>query len=65
MLSLVTTAKAFSSKPSSFMTGLSGYQAYCLDSACALFLGYWQQGKKPLTIADNPMLDSEDATNWL
>ena len=43
ILSLAYTAKTFSCRPSSFITGLSGYEAYCLDSACALFLGLWEQ----------------------
>ena len=62
MLSLVTKAKLFSTKPSSYFTGLSGYEAYCLDSACALFLLYWESGKKPLDFVDP---DKEDARTWL
>ena len=42
MLNLSYTAKTFSCRPSSFIAGLSGYEAYCLDSACALFIGLWE-----------------------
>ncbi len=47
MLTLAHTAKTFSCRPSSFIADLSGYEAYCLDSACALFLSYWEQEKRP------------------
>lgn len=62
MLHLISTAKTFSSKPSSFINGLSGYEAYCFDSACALFLSYWQMEKRP---RDFIPPEQEDATNWL
>lgn len=62
MLSLVTKAKLFSTKPSSFFTGLSGHEAYCLDSACALFLLYWEAGKRPKGFVDP---NEQDARSWL
>jgi hypothetical protein len=61
MLSLSLKAKLFSSKPSSFFSGLSGYEAYCLDSACALFLAYWEAGKRPIGTVD----PSQDARSFL
>jgi hypothetical protein len=60
MLRLSLTAQTFSCRPSSFVTGLSGFEAYCLDSACALFLNYYMSGKKP----KNSVMD-DDATLWL
>ena len=62
MLSLIHTAKTFSCKPSSYITGLSGYEAYCLDSACALFLAYWTQDKRPKDYAHE---DRPDARTFL
>lgn len=62
MLSLAHTAKTFSCKPSSYITGLSGYEAYCLDSACALFLAYWMQDKRPKGYAS---ADETDARTFL
>ncbi|SFU40488.1 hypothetical protein SAMN05421543_101484 [Alicyclobacillus macrosporangiidus] len=47
MIELVATAKAFGQRPSSFFTGLSGYAAYCLDVAAAVYVSYLEQGKKP------------------
>ncbi|PZN07688.1 MAG: hypothetical protein DIU76_04110 [Bacillota bacterium] len=44
---LVATAKAFGQRPSSFVSGLSGYEAYCFDVAAALALAYLEQGKQP------------------
>lgn len=43
----MTTAKAFGLRPSSFISGLSGYEAYCFDVAAALALSYLEQGKMP------------------
>ncbi len=58
MLSLAYTAKTFSCRPSSFIAGLSGYEAYCLDSACALFLGYWEQKERPEDYEDPALPDA-------
>lgn len=55
MIELVMTAKAFGQRPSSFISGLSGYAAYCLDVAGAIYLSYLAEGKQPLT----------DARTWL
>ena len=74
ILSLSYTAKTFSSRPSSFITGLSGYEAYCLDSACALFLGLWEaqkaeEHKEKTSDGKSSRLKSaekyDDATKWL
>ncbi len=62
MLNLANMAKTFSARPSSFIGGLSGYEAYCLDSACALFLSYWISDKRPEHYIPP---EQEDATNWL
>ncbi len=62
MLSLAYTAKTFSCRPSSFIADLSGYEAYCLDSACALFLGYWEQKEREKEKDGTP---SEDASTFL
>ncbi len=51
MIELIATAKAFGQRPSSFLAGLSGYAAYCLDVAAAVYLSYLEQGKKPLVDA--------------
>jgi len=51
MIELVMTAKAFGQRPSSFLPGLSGYAAYCLDVAAAVYLSYLEQGKKPMVDA--------------
>jgi len=51
MIELVMTAKAFGQRPSSFLPGLSGYAAYCLDVAAAVYVSYLSQGKKPLVDA--------------
>lgn len=51
MVELVMTAKAFGQRPSSFFPGLSGYAAYCLDVAGAVYLSYLEQGKKPIVDA--------------
>jgi len=58
MLLLSTTAETFSCRPSSFIAGLSGYEAYCLDSACALFLAYWKQDKRPKQYIDPSNIDA-------
>lgn len=47
MIELVATAKAFGQRPSSFFSGLSGYAAYCLDVAAAVYLSYLEQGREP------------------
>jgi len=51
MIELVMTAKAFGQRPSSFLPGLSGYAAYCLDVAAAVYVSYLSQGRKPLVDA--------------
>lgn len=51
MVELVMTAKAFGQRPSLFFRGLSGYAAYCLDVAGAVYLSYLEQGKKPMVDA--------------
>lgn len=38
LLRLAVTAKEFHSKPSSYLCGLSDYEAFCLDEACAHML---------------------------
>ena len=66
MLSLVSKSKLFSVKPSSFFAGLSGYEAYCLDSACALFWMYWEQGKRPKGYEEVPKDPNQvDAQSFL
>ncbi len=62
MFHLANTAKMFSARPSSFIKDLSGYEAYCLDSACALFLTYWNAEKRPENYIPP---EQEDATSWL
>jgi len=54
-LELALTAKAFGQRPSAFLSGLSGYEAYCLDVAAAVALSYLEQGKQPAV----------DARKWL
>ncbi|HEY8355806.1 MAG TPA: hypothetical protein VIK69_12420 [Methylophilaceae bacterium] len=51
MIELVATAKTFGVRPSSFFAGLSGYAAYCLDVAAAVYVSYLSQDKKPLVDA--------------
>jgi hypothetical protein len=48
MIELVMMAKTFGQRPSSFFAGLSGYAAYCLDVAAAVYVSYLEEGKKPL-----------------
>ncbi len=62
MATLSVTAEMFSCRPSSFIEGLSGYDAYCLDTACALFLTYWKNEKRP---DDYMPPEDEDATDWM
>lgn len=58
MLELILMSKTYGTRPSEFVAGLSGYEAYCLDSAAALYIAYLNQGKKPITM-------EEDATKLL
>jgi hypothetical protein len=41
-------AKLYGVRPSSFIKGLSGYVAYCLDEAVMIYNFYLEQGRKPL-----------------
>jgi hypothetical protein len=70
MMSLVFTAKTFSCRPSSFITGLSSYEAYCLDSACTLFYAYMMKEQQEEMmyksgLSKNIPTKSKDASTWL
>jgi len=51
-------AKTFGTRPSEFIDGLSGFEAYCFDAAAAMYIAYLNQGKKPIEL-------EEDATKLL
>lgn len=47
MIEMVVTAKTFGVRPSSFISDLSGYEAYCFDVAAAVYLRRLENGDKP------------------
>ena len=48
MMELVYTAKTFGQRPSSLISGVSGYAAYCFDIAAAIYIMHLEKGDKPI-----------------
>lgn len=49
VLNLIGTASAFGCRPSDLFNGeLDGYDAYCLDEACAFILSKMKGGETPV-----------------
>lgn len=48
MMELTYTARVFGQRPSSFISGISGYAAYCFDTAAAIYIMHLEKGDKPV-----------------
>lgn len=48
MTELISVAKTFNQRPSSFLHGISSYEAYCFDVACTIYVKELEDGKKPI-----------------
>ena len=57
-MELIGVSSTFGGRPSSYIVGLSSYEAYCLDVACATYVHYLRKDRVPLR-------EEEDATQWL
>jgi len=58
MTELVGIARLFNVRPSSLIHGLSSWEAYCFDTAAAVYVIELDKGSKPIRSA-------EDASTWL
>ena len=58
MQEIIGVAKTFGIRPSSMISGISGYAAYCFDVAASIYVAYLENGKRPIE-------DCGDATAWL
>ena len=48
MIELISVARTFQVRPSSMIEGISTYEAYCFDVACAIYVAELEKGKKPI-----------------
>lgn len=51
-MSLLTTSKQYSTRPSKLLCIEDEYIAYCLDEACAYIISQLEEGIKPKFIED-------------
>ena len=58
MIELLSVARTFNVRPSSLISGISSYEAYCFDVACTIYVIELDKGKKPIKVAG-------DASRWL
>ena len=61
MTELVMSAHVWGCRPSDFISDLSGYGKYCIDTAGAYYYAQLRDGKMPKGIDDK----ESDASNWL
>lgn len=50
MVEIISVAKNFGVRPSSLLSDLSGYDSFCFDVACSIYVTYMSDGKYPLGI---------------
>ena len=48
MTEMCFVAETFRIRPSEFIGGISGYAAYCFDTAAAIYLSHLKKGEKPI-----------------